>query len=198
MLLSDYHIDEAIHRGDLKIAPVVHGALQPASVDLRLSHTFRLARSLVGKEQYAASDKDNSDLFDLIKVPKGEKFILPPGGFALAHTHEVVTLGNNLAARVEGKSSLGRNGQAVHITAGFIDPGFSGQVVLEIYNHLPVPFLFEPGQKIGQLCIFTMSSPVEVTYGNAAVGSHYQNQRGPQPSRSHENYETIDVYEEQS
>jgi len=194
VLLSDTNIRHALEDGALKIQPFHPGSMQPSSVDLRLGHTFRVADPLT--TEAASSSRDNSDLFTEVYVPEGEKFLLPPGGFALAHTHEIVTLNNHLAARVEGKSSLGRNGQAVHITAGFIDPGFSGQVVLELFNHLPVAFEYEPGQKIAQLCIFGISTPVDVAYGMGEAGSHYQNQTGPQPSLSHINYNAVNVYEE--
>ena len=117
-----------------------------------------------------------------------EPFILHPGEFALGSIYEVVTLPDDVAARVEGKSSLGRLGLLTHATAGFIDPGFSGHVTLELSNVATLPIKLWPGMKIGQLCFFRLSSPAEHPYGSALYGSHYQGQRGPTPSRSHVNF----------
>ncbi|MCW2572519.1 MAG: deoxycytidine triphosphate deaminase, partial [Frankiales bacterium] len=133
------------------------------------------------------------DLTKLIETPTGEPFILHPGEFVLGSTYEVITLAHDLAGRLEGKSSLGRLGLLTHSTAGFIDPGFSGHVTLELSNVATLPIKLWPGMKIGQLCVIRMTSPADNPYGSAAVGSRYQNQRGPTPSKSYLNFSRIDV-----
>jgi dCTP deaminase len=126
--------------------------------------------------------------------PNGEEpFVLHPGEFVLGSTLEVVTLPDDLAARLEGKSSLGRLGLLTHSTAGFIDPGFSGHVTLELSNVANLPITLWPGMKIGQICCFRLSSPAEHPYGSAVYGSRYQGQRGPTASRSHLNFSRVDV-----
>ncbi|HEY7174211.1 MAG TPA: dCTP deaminase, partial [Micromonosporaceae bacterium] len=120
----------------------------------------------------------------------GQPFVLHPGEFVLASTLEVITLGDQLAGRLEGKSSLGRLGLLTHSTAGFIDPGFSGHVTLELSNVANLPINLWPGMKIGQLCMFRLSSPAEHPYGSAVYGSRYQGQRGPTPSRSYQSWRT--------
>ena len=111
----------------------------------------------------------------------------------LSATHESVTLPDDIAARLEGKSSLGRLGLLTHSTAGFIDPGFSGHVTLELSNMATLPIKLYPGMKIGQLCFFWLGSPAEHPYGSTATGSHYQGQRGPTPSRSYLNFTRIEI-----
>ncbi len=130
---------------------------------------------------------------DRCSPQKTEPFILHPGEFALGSIFEVVTLPDDIAARVEGKSSLGRLGLLTHATAGFIDPGFSGHVTLELSNVATLPIKLWPGMKIGQLCFFRLSSPAEHPYGSAQHGSHYQGQRGPTPSRSHLNFHRTEI-----
>ena len=128
-----------------------------------------------------------------METAPNEPFILHPGEFALGSTYEVVTLPDDIAARVEGKSSLGRLGLLTHATAGFIDPGFSGHVTLELSNVATLPIKLWPGMKIGQLCFFQLSSPAEHPYGAGARGSRYQGQRGPTASRSFQNFTRVDV-----
>ncbi|MEP7018750.1 MAG: dCTP deaminase, partial [Actinomycetota bacterium] len=124
----------------------------------------------------------------LIEVERDEPFILHPGEFVLGSSFEVVTLPDDLAARLEGKSSLGRLGLVTHSTAGFVDPGFSGHVTLELSNVATLPIKLWPGMKVGQLCFFKLSSPAENPYGSAKYGSRYQGQRGPTASRSFQNF----------
>jgi len=131
---------------------------------------------------------EQADLTRLVEPGEDEPFILHPGEFVLASTYEVVTLPDDVAARLEGKSSLGRLGLLTHSTAGFIDPGFSGHVTLELSNMATLPIKLWPGMKIGQLCLFRLSSPAEHPYGSAVHGSRYQGQRGPTPSRSFQNF----------
>ena len=157
--------------------------VQPASIDVRLDRLFRL----FDNHKYSVIDPaaPQPDLTRLIDVGAEDPFVLHPGEFVLGSTYEQVTLGDNLAARLEGKSSLGRLGLLTHSTAGFIDPGFSGHVTLELSNTATMPILLYPGMKIGQLCFFRLSSPSEAPYGKGATGSRYQGQRGPTASRSY-------------
>jgi len=167
--------------------------VQPASVDVRLDRYFRV----FDNHKYHSIDpsQDQSDLTRLVEVPPSEAFILHPGDFVLGSTYEVVTLADSISSRVEGKSSLGRLGLLTHATAGFIDPGFSGHITLELSNVATLPITLWPGMKIGQLCFFEMSSPVQNPYGSATAGSHYQGQRGPTPSRSYLSFSVTDVGE---
>jgi dCTP deaminase len=137
---------------------------------------------------------DNGDAFSDVFVPRGDDFILYPGAFALGSTFETVALGSNITARLEGKSSLGRLGLVIHATAGFIDPGFEGQITLELSNVGTMPILLRPGMRIGQLCFFKLPEPATIIYGTRFAGSHYQNQAGPTTSRSFERFKVYDVY----
>ena len=137
--------------------------------------------------------QEQSELTRLVEVDPDEGFILHPGEFVLASTFEQVTLADDIAARLEGKSSLGRLGLLTHSTAGFIDPGFSGHVTLELSNMATLPIRLWPGMKIGQLCFFTLSSPAERPYGQGATHSRYYGQRGPTASRAFQNFHRIDV-----
>jgi len=190
-MLSDRDIVRAVAAGSIQIEPWDPAAVQPASVDIRLDCLFRV----FDNHRYSCIDpsQEQAELTRPVEVPAGQAFILHPGAFVLGSTHEVVTLGESVAARVEGKSSLGRLGLLTHATAGFIDPGFCGHITLELFNVATLPLTLWPGMKIGQLCFFEMSSPVEHPYGSSEAGSHYQGQRGPTPSRSHLGFTTIDV-----
>ena len=137
---------------------------------------------------YIDVKQEMEDLTELVRVKQDEPFILHPGEFVLGSTYEVVSLPDDIAARVEGKSSLGRLGLLTHATAGFVDPGFSGHVTLELANVATLPIKLYPGMKIGQLCFFRLSSPAEHPYGSEKYGSRYQGQRGPTPSRSYANF----------
>lgn len=136
---------------------------------------------------------EQADLTRLVEPEGDEPFILHPGEFVLASTYEVITLPDDLASRLEGKSSLGRLGLVTHSTAGFIDPGFSGHVTLELSNLATLPIKLWPGMKIGQLCMFRLSSPAEHPYGSERYGSRYQGQRGPTASRSFLNFHRTQV-----
>src|SRR5213075_1247357 len=140
--------------------------------------------------KYAHIDpaEEQPELTRLVEVESGEPFILHPGEFVLGSTYEAVTLPDDIAARLEGKSSLGRLGLLTHSTAGFIDPGFSGHVTLELSNMATLPITLWPGMKVGQLCILRLTSAAEHPYGSAIYGSRYQGQRGPTPSKSHVNF----------
>ncbi|MEV0581309.1 dCTP deaminase [Nonomuraea sp. NPDC050310] len=186
MLLSDRDILAEIDAGRLVVDPFDKTMVQPSSVDVRLDRFFRVFEN----HRYPHIDPatEQPDLTRLVEPEGDEPFILHPGEFVLASTYEVVTLPDDLASRLEGKSSLGRLGLLTHSTAGFIDPGFSGHVTLELSNVATLPIKLWPGMKIGQLCLFRLSSPAEHPYGSSLYGSRYQGQRGPTPSRSYLNF----------
>ncbi len=171
--------------------PLDLGMVQPSSVDVRLDRFFRLFDN--HKYQHIDPSLDQPDLTRLVEVDATEPFVLHPGEFVLGATYEVITLPDDIAARLEGKSSLGRLGLLTHSTAGFIDPGFSGHVTLELSNVATLPITLWPGMKIGQLCFFRLSSPAEHPYGSDKYGSRYQGQRGPTASRSFQNFHRTDV-----
>ena len=186
MLLSDRDIRAEIDAGRVRVEPVDAAMVQPSSIDVPLDRLFRVFEN----HRYAVIDPaiDQPDLTRLVEPDRDEPFVLHPGEFVLASTYEVVTLPDDVAGRLEGKSSLGRLGLLTHSTAGFIDPGFSGHVTLELSNVATLPITLWPGMKIGQLCLFRLSSPAEHPYGAQQYGSRYQGQRGPTPSRSHQNF----------
>jgi dCTP deaminase len=186
VLLSDRDIRDEIDRGRVKLEPYDPALLQPSSVDLRLDRFFRT----FANHRYTHIDPSTQqdDLTVMVEVADNDPFVLHPGEFVLGSTYEVITLPDDLAGRLEGKSSLGRLGLLTHSTAGFIDPGFSGHVTLELSNVANLPITLWPGMKVGQLCLFRLSSPAEHPYGSAIYGSRYQGQRGPTPSRSYANF----------
>jgi dCTP deaminase len=188
MLLSDRDLVSEIKAENLVLAPFEPELLQPSSIDVRLDRFFRVFNNHLYTHIDPSIQQD--DLTAQVEVTDGEAFVLHPGEFVLASTLEVITLGDQLAGRLEGKSSLGRLGLLTHSTAGFIDPGFSGHVTLELSNVANLPIKLWPGMKIGQLCIFRLSSPAEHPYGSAVYGSRYQGQRGPTQSRSSHNWRT--------
>ncbi len=186
MLLSDRDIKDEINAGRIVLDPYDKEMVQPSSVDVRLDRYFRVFEN--HKYPHIDPALEQPDLTRLVETKGDEPFILHPGEFVLASTYEVVTLPDDIAARLEGKSSLGRLGLLTHSTAGFIDPGFSGHVTLELSNVATLPIKLWPGMKIGQLCFFRLSSPAEHPYGSSVYGSRYQGQRGPTPSRSYQNF----------
>ncbi|MBT4909279.1 MAG: dCTP deaminase [Microbacteriaceae bacterium] len=191
MLLSDGDIRKELESGRVGLEPLDLSMVQPSSVDVRLDRFFRLFDN--HKYQHIDPSLDQPDLTRLVEVEAHEPFVLHPGEFVLGATYEVVTLPDDVAARLEGKSSLGRLGLLTHSTAGFIDPGFSGHVTLELSNVATLPITLWPGMKIGQLCFFRLSSPAEHPYGSQKYGSRYQGQRGPTASRSFQNFHKTDV-----
>jgi dCTP deaminase len=186
VLLSDRDIRAEVDLGRVVLDPYLSDMVQPSSVDIRLDRFFRVFEN----HRYPHIDPaaDQPDLTRAVEPVADEPFILHPGEFVLGSTYEAVGLPDDIAARLEGKSSLGRLGLLTHSTAGFIDPGFSGHVTLELSNAATLPIKLWPGMKIGQLCFFRLSSPAEHPYGSARHGSRYQGQRGPTPSRSHLNF----------
>ena len=191
MLLSDHDIKKQIAAGRISLAPYDAAMVQPASIDVRLDKFFRLFDN--HKYPFIDPAQDQPELTRLVEAEEGAPFILHPGEFVLAATHEVITLPNDIAARLEGKSSLGRLGLLTHSTAGFIDPGFSGHVTLELSNMATLPSLLWPGMKIGQMCFFQLSSESDNPYGSEIYGSRYQGQRGPTASRSWMNFHKTQV-----
>lgn len=191
MLLSDRDIRAELDAGRVVLDPRDDAMIQPSSVDVRLDRFFRVFEN----HRYPHIDpaEDQPDLTRPVEPDGDEPFILHPGEFVLGSTYEVVTLPDDIAARLEGKSSLGRLGLLTHSTAGFIDPGFSGHVTLELSNVATLPIKLWPGMKIGQLCFFRLTSPSEHPYGSAKYGSRYQGQRGPTPSRSFQNFHRTSI-----
>ena len=186
MLLSDRDIRSELAAGRVKVEPFEAKMVQPSSVDVRLDRFFRVFEN----HKYESIDPsiEQSELTREIAVGSDDFFILHPGEFVLASTYEVITLPDDIAGRLEGKSSLGRLGLLTHSTAGFIDPGFSGHITLELSNVANLPVKLFPGMKIGQLCLIKLSSPAEHPYGSALYGSRYQGQRGPTASKSWLNF----------
>jgi len=186
VLLSDRDIKAEISAGRVKVEPFDGAMIQPSSVDVRLDRFFRVFEN----HKYSVIDPsiEQPELTREVAVEANEEFILHPGEFVLASTYEIITLPDDIAGRLEGKSSLGRLGLLTHSTAGFIDPGFSGHITLELSNVANLPVRLFPGMKIGQLCLIKLSSPAENPYGSALYGSRYQGQRGPTASKSWLNF----------
>jgi dCTP deaminase len=192
VLLSDKDIRAEIDGGRVVLDPYDPDMIQPSSMDVRLDKYFRLFDN--HKYPYIDPAQEQPELTRLVEVTEEEEgFVLHPGEFVLGSTLETVTLPDDLAARVEGKSSLGRLGLMTHATAGFVDPGFSGHVTLELSNVATLPIMLYPGMKIGQLAFFRLSSSAEHPYGSGKYSSHYQGQRGPTASRSWQNFHRTKV-----
>jgi dCTP deaminase len=178
VILSDREIRKAIADGRLVIDPFDESMIQPSSVDLHVDSTFRVFNN--SRYPYIDVRTEMDQLTTLVEPKPDEPFILHPGEFVLGSTFEKVTLPNDLVARLEGKSSLGRLGLLIHSTAGFVDAGWSGYLTLELSNVANLPITIYPGMKIGQLCLFQMTSPAERPYGQRGK---YQGQRGPTASK---------------
>jgi dCTP deaminase len=183
MILSDRTIREQIEAGRIVIDPFDPDCVQPSSVDLHVDAEFRVFRN----NRYPFIDvKQAQDLTELVEVKPDEAFILHPGEFVLGSTLERVAIPDDLVARLEGKSSLGRLGLLIHSTAGYVDPGWDGYLTLELSNVANLPITIYPGMKIGQISFFQLTTPAETPYGSA--GNKYQGQRGPTASRIHEEF----------
>lgn len=180
MILSDGSIREALESGRIVIDPLGDNAVQPSSVDVRLGDSFRV----FANHRYPYIDvRTDQDLTELVTATEDEPFILHPGEFVLGSTYERVKLPDDLVARLEGKSSLGRLGLLVHATAGFVDAGWDGWLTLELSNVATLPIAIYPRMRIGQLAFFRLSTPAEHPYGSDALRSKYQGQRGPTASK---------------
>jgi dCTP deaminase len=186
VILSDRSLREALASGRLVVDPLEDDAIQPSSIDVRLDNRFRVFHN--ARYPYIDLKQPMEDLTELVEVKPEDAFILHPGEFVLASTLELVGIPDDLAARLEGKSSLGRLGLLTHSTAGFLDPGFTGHVTLELSNVANLPITLYPGMRIGQIAVFQLTTPAERPYGSAGIGSKYQDQRGPTPSRYWENF----------
>lgn len=186
MILSDHSIREALDAERIVIDPLGDEAIQPSSVDVRVDDAFRVFAN--HRHPYIDVRAPMPDLTEVVKVGDDEPFILHPGEFVLASTYERVVLPDDLVARLEGKSSLGRLGLLIHSTAGFVDAGWDGWLTLELSNVATLPIAIYPRMKIGQLAFFQLSTPADRPYGTDALGSKYQGQRGPTPSRFFMNF----------
>jgi dCTP deaminase len=186
VILSDHTIREQLAAGRIAIDPFDEAMLQPSSVDVRLDHYFRVF--LNHTMPVIDVKKDLEELTRLVDIDDDRAFILHPGEFVLGSTFERVAVPDDIVARIEGKSSLGRLGLLIHSTAGFIDAGFDGHITLELSNVANLPITLYPGMKIGQISFLRMTTPADAPYGSASVGSKYQGQRGPTPSRYFENF----------
>jgi dCTP deaminase len=186
VILSDRSLREAIAAGRLVIDPLDDDAIQPSSIDVRLDNRFRVFYT--ARHPYIDVKQPMDDLTELVEVKPDDAFILHPGEFVLGSSLEEVGIPADLAARLEGKSSLGRLGLMTHSTAGFLDPGFVGHVTLELSNVANLPITLYPGMRIGQIAVFQLTTAAERPYGSRGVGSKYQGQRGPTPSRYWENF----------
>ena len=186
MVLSDTTIRSEIEAGRIVIDPFDEGLVQPSSVDVRVDARFRVFHN--GRYPYIDVRQPMPDLTELVEVKDGEPFILHPGEFVLGQTLEWTELPNDLVARLEGKSSLGRLGLLIHSTAGYVDPGWKGNLTLELSNVANLPIALYYGMKIGQISFFKMSSEVDRPYGSPELGSKYQGQSEPTASAFHRDF----------
>jgi dCTP deaminase len=195
-VLSDRDIRAGLDDGSITIRPYDAHDLQPSSVDLHLDRSFRVFRN----NRYAFIDvrAPQPDLTEMLTIADDEPFILHPGEFVLGQTHEWVELPNDLVARLEGKSSLGRLGLLIHSTAGYVDPGWKGNLTLELSNVANLPIALYFGMRIGQISFFKMSSPVDRPYGSPELGSKYQGQSEPTASAFHRDFDAARATEEAS
>ena len=186
MVLSDATISRYLAEGRIEIDPYEVKLLQPSSVDVRVDRLFRVFHN--NRYPFIDVREEQEDLTELVEVEDDSPFVLHPGEFVLGSTLERVTLPDDLVARLEGKSSLGRLGLLIHSTAGFIDPGWDGHVTLELANVANLPITVYPEMKIGQLSFVQLTEPAEHPYGSDGLGSKYQGQRGPTPSKYWQNF----------
>jgi len=187
VILSDRTMREAIAAGRIVIDPFDESMIQPSSIDMRLDRFFRV---FLNHTMPVIDVKQNlEELTQLVEITDDQPFVLHPGEFVLGATYERIGVPDDLVARVEGKSSLGRLGLLIHSTAGFIDAGFDGHITLELSNVANLPITLYPGMKIGQISFMQMTTPADVPYGSDGLRSKYQGQRGPTPSRYWENFE---------
>lgn len=186
MILSDRTLREQIESGRIVVDPYDPSCVQPSSIDVKISNLFRVFRNHTAKLIDVKEDMTN--LTELVEIADDGVFILHPGEFVLGSTAERVAVPDDMVARIDGKSSLGRLGLIIHSTAGFIDPGFDGHITLELTNIATLPITLYPNMKVGQVSFMMMTSPADQPYGSGALGSKYHGQRGPTPSRYFENF----------
>jgi dCTP deaminase len=187
VILSDRDIRAAIEAGRIEIEPFTPEAVQPSSIDLHLDRRFRVFRN--SRYPFIDVRQEQPDLTELVEIDEEQPFILHPGEFVLGSTLERVALGSDLVARLEGRSSLGRLGLLIHSTAGYVDPGWDGNLTLELSNVANLPITLYYGMKIGQISFQQMTSPVEIPYGDERLGSRYRGQRDPTASLYHRDFE---------
>ena len=186
-VLSDRSIKEELAAGRLVIEPLDHNDIQPASVDLHLDRVFRIFR--VTRRPYVDVRQPMEDLTELVTIEDEEPFIVQPGAFVLGSTLESISLPDDIVARVDGRSSLGRLGLLVHATAGYVDPGWMGKLTLELSNQSQMPIALYFGMNVSQISFLRMSTAVERPYGSESLASKYQGQTGPTPSRIFQDFE---------
>jgi dCTP deaminase len=186
MVLSDRTIRRQLSEGRIEVEPYDESLLQPSSLDVRVDRFFRVFRN--SRYPFIDVKEEMEDLTELVEIGEAEPFILHPGEFVLGSTLERVKLPDDLVARLEGKSSLGRLGLLIHSTAGFIDPGWDGHVTLELSNVANLPITIYYAMKIGQLSFVQLTEPAQTPYGATGLGSKYQGQAGPTPSRYWKNF----------
>jgi dCTP deaminase len=189
VILSDRSLREALAAGRIGMDPLDPACIQPSSIDVKLDRFFRVFRNHTAG--VIDVKRDMTGLTELVETPDDGVFMLHPGEFVLGSTLERVRVPDDLVARIEGKSSLGRLGLLIHSTAGFIDAGFDGHVTLELANVANLPITLYPGMKIGQISFLAMTTPADNPYGSKVTGSKYQGQRGPTPSRYFENFKEL-------
>jgi dCTP deaminase len=186
-VLSDRTIREELAAGRLVIDPLKDEDIQPASVDLRLGHECRVFR--VTSHAFVDVHHPVDDLTELVTIADGQPFVLQPHNFCLASTIETITLPHDIVARVDGKSSLGRLGLLVHATAGYVDPGWTGRLTLELSNQSQMPIALYYGMRIAQISFLRLTTAVDRPYGSPGLGSKYQGQTGPTPSRISQDFD---------
>lgn len=189
-ILSDKTIKEYLEEGKIVIDPLKdEQQIQPSSVDMRLGDEFKVFKVIRKPYIDPKDEEDIAEYMESSTVPEGESFIIHPNEFALATTQEYVKVPDDLVARVEGRSSMGRLGVTMHVTAGYVDPGFEGRITLEISNIGAMPVALYPGQRVCQLVFETMTTPAELPYGHPKRNSKYMNQLKPESSRVKLDYE---------
>ena len=191
MVLSDHTIKEEINKGRIVIDPLGEGCIQPASVDVHLDRQLLLFRN--SRRPYIDLRKEMDDLTEMTEISDDFPFMLHPGEFMLGSTLENIGLPDDLVARLEGKSSLGRIGLLIHSTAGYVDPGWKGHLTLELSNVANLPVTLYSGMKIGQISFIRLTSPAENLYGSSVLGSKYQDQTLPTASRIHQDFKKRSV-----
>lgn len=184
VIFSDRSIKQAREDGRILLTPWADEMLQPSSVDLRVASSFRVFEN--HRYPFIDPSQEQEGLTKVVQVPERESFMLHPGEFVLGATLEQVKLADDIVARLEGKSSLGRLGLLIHSTAGFVDPGFEGTLTLELSNVATLPIAIYPGMRIGQISFYQLSTPADQPYGSEQLGSKYQGQEGPTASRVHQ------------
>ncbi len=182
MVLSDRTIKEELRSGHLVIDPLDEDCIQPASVDLHLDRTFRIFR--IHRSPYIDVSQPMEDITELVEIDDEQPFIISPGEFVLGSTLESITLPDDIVARLDGKSSLGRLGLLVHATAGYVDPGWTGKLTLELSSVAKMPIAIYYNMKVCQISFLRLTTPADRTYGSAELGSKYQGQREPTASRA--------------